>query len=104
MNDISPERLEACRAYVQSVIAYGDDLSIILNPAWFEPRDGKAMICRHLDYYANNGAPEPSHSHEFSAQELIAVLGPLGKVHDWAGQDAMAFPGELCRLPTTSAD
>ena len=78
------ERLEACRAYVQSVVDSGDDISIVLNPAWLKRHGGKAMIYFHIGVGdRKDDAPPPSRDHDFSAQEFVAVLEPLGKVHDW---------------------
>jgi len=75
------ERLEACRAYVQAVLDYGDDLDVTFRPKWM---GGSRLVSigRHLNY-ENNGKPEPKAHYDFTTEELVAVLGPLGKVHDW---------------------
>lgn len=83
MNDISEERLEACRAYVQAVVNSGDDISIILNPAWFKRHGGKAQIYFHVGVGDRKGDAPPARDRDFSVQEFVAVLDPLGKVHDW---------------------
>ncbi|MGA7325776.1 MAG: helix-turn-helix transcriptional regulator [Rhodomicrobium sp.] len=74
------ERLEACRAYVNAVLETGDDLDLAFYPHWMS--EGRTMFGRSYGY-ANNGKPGPKHhSDDFTLEELISVLEPLGKVHD----------------------
>jgi hypothetical protein len=75
------QRLKACRAYVQAVLVYGDDLDIVFYPKWMNDGSGRAWFRRMLGY-ANNGKPEVPHCHDFTFDELLAVLEPLGKVRD----------------------
>jgi hypothetical protein len=75
----SEQRLEACRTWVQAVLDYGDDLGITFDPKWM---DGGCVLIWRSNGYANNGQPEPPHRHDFTRDELLAVLQPLGKVRD----------------------
>jgi hypothetical protein len=75
------QRLKACRAYVQAVLDYGDDLDIVFHPKWMG--NGGGAWSGRIMGYANNGKPEPSHCHDFTFDELLAVLEPLGKVRDF---------------------
>jgi hypothetical protein len=75
----SEERLEACRAWVQAVLNYGDDLSLVFHPPWMD--NGSVGIHRSFGY-ANTAQPRPPLNTDFTRDELFAILQPLGKVRD----------------------
>ena len=73
------QRLEACRSFVETVRARNNDVYVSFYPPWMH--EGKVMVgqtCGDTDHTK----PEPKYYfHDFTVEELVAVLDPLGNVH-----------------------
>jgi hypothetical protein len=101
------QRLEACRAFVSATLERGDDLNVTFYPPWSpwkrEKRDGKSasVAITHIDSDAPYTKPEPPlYAHDFTRDELVAILRPMGKVDDWRDK----VPQPICALISSSKD
>jgi hypothetical protein len=95
------ERLEACRAYVEAVLARNDDLRVTFWPPWIN--EGHVMI-GHFRGDTDHTKPHPKHySGDFTRDELVAVLEPLGKVFRWQDKMPWEFRFEKHAMDTRSA-
>jgi hypothetical protein len=81
------ERLEACRAFVSATLERGDNLVVVFYPPWSRwAKDGE---CIRGHIYGSSGSPDRSkpepalNFQDFTRDELVAILKPMGKVDDW---------------------